>query len=117
MTNAAHDDMRPDMPAAPICPRCETGSGLPLFWGRPSDHAVLASQQGLIALGGCMIDHAYLNQQCTGCGYRWEAKDPPPIDWSRVQYPPEPTRFMAWVRTSYIYVTWHRLRMFWLENR
>ena len=87
------------------CPRCGSQRCLPLFWGCPGELALAASRQGLIALGGCMIDNAHCNLKCENCGHQWEDPDAPAFDWSLVTPPRRPLRGLRRL--------WNRLKLWW----
>ena len=58
------------------CPRCGQ-TGIPIVHGLPPDHPIgVAAEEGLISLGGCVIDDDYATWTCLSCQFDWEGPDP-----------------------------------------
>ena len=68
-----------------LCPKCGCHEGNHVIYGYPGAIAMAASQRGLLALGGCMVDRAHLNRQCVQCEHRWECHEQAPLDWTAIE--------------------------------
>jgi hypothetical protein len=62
-----------------VCPRCGKEDSVPLIYGLPSPHDQQLAEQGVIALGGCLMpmlgeETAFV---CRACGLDWGRQSDP----------------------------------------
>ena len=62
-----------DDPSDVACPLCGTTDPLEIIYGMPSSEMMSASEEGLIALGGCIVDSESPAYVCRSesCGHRF----------------------------------------------
>jgi hypothetical protein len=53
------------------CPSCKSGQVIPIVCGLPAAEAIKEAEEGLIALGGCLVDDENPNWKCRACEYEW----------------------------------------------
>lgn len=58
-----------------ICPACRQKTGVDILYGMPDTEAQQMAGRGEIVLGGCCIDLAGPERQCTACGHQWQVKN------------------------------------------
>ena len=56
------------------CPTCRQKTGVDILYGMPDTEAQQLAERGEIVLGGCCIDLAGPERQCTACGHQWRIK-------------------------------------------
>jgi len=54
------------------CPKCDTGNGVDIVYGMPSPELAEQAEQGLIALGGCVVEDNQPVYRCLACGFEWD---------------------------------------------
>lgn len=56
-----------------ICPKCKSERTAPIMYGYPAPDAFVASEEGKIILGGCMVinDQEQPDYGCLDCEYHW----------------------------------------------
>ena len=54
-----------------VCPSCGQEQSIPLVWGLPDPEGMTLADQGLIALGGCMVEPDEPTLSCLACGSSW----------------------------------------------
>ena len=57
-----------------ICPACHQKTGVEIVYGMPGGDLAEMEERGEIVLGGCCIDLANPDRQCTACGHTWQIK-------------------------------------------
>ena len=57
-----------------ISPACRQKTGVDILYGMPDTKAQQMAERGEIVLGGCCIDLAGPERQCTACGHQWRVK-------------------------------------------
>lgn len=55
-----------------ICPKCGSGTVLPIIYGYPDGEAVEAELKAEIKLGGCVIEEDNPDYHCSECGHEWK---------------------------------------------
>ncbi|MGY1840249.1 MULTISPECIES: hypothetical protein [unclassified Modestobacter] len=58
------------------CPSCGREDSVPLVWGLPGPGDFELAEQGLIALGGCMLGPDEPVLTCRSCGLNWGHDEP-----------------------------------------
>jgi hypothetical protein len=54
-----------------ICPSCQSGAVISIIYGLPGPEAIKEAEEGLIALGGCLVDDENPNWKCKACEHEW----------------------------------------------
>ncbi len=54
----------------PICPKCQSGDGVPIVFGMPGLELARKAERGEVVLGGCCVMPG-IEWHCASCGYQW----------------------------------------------
>lgn len=53
------------------CPKCKKRTGVDIVYGMPSPELFEQAEQGLVALGGCVIEDNQPDYRCQECRFEW----------------------------------------------
>lgn len=69
----ASASQKPRRPRVRKCPQCGSTETTEIMYGYPSnmDAALKAAREGLISLGGCVIEEDSPRWRCRECGHGW----------------------------------------------
>ena len=57
------------------CPKCETSNPVEIVYGLPSTEMNAAALEGVIALGGCVVNDDSPAYECRACGHAFGEVD------------------------------------------
>ena len=57
-----------------VCPMCRKTEGVDIVYGLPSPELMELVAQGLVALGGCVVDDREPDRRCMACDHEWKIK-------------------------------------------
>lgn len=54
------------------CPSCQSEDVVRIIYGLPNEEAIREAMEGLIALGGCLVDDDNPKWKCKACEQEWK---------------------------------------------